>query len=624
MFFTIFFILRLRYNKTMLFSQSEYVKASDLLEAFVKVAATTVGAVVAFAIYVLVLVALHVTKVVSHLMLFVGDFLDLLADELIVCIYKKADTIAAPSHSNITVEEEDASIAPLPEHNTHITEPVDASVAPEPVRLLADAHAQEVVAEEPVATVSSEKVQPAAEAENHIEEFATVDPVPVAVAPAPESEDIAEELPTEAPHAPEPVQLFADTHAQGNHMEEPAATSPVPVATMEPVSVFYSAHLQEVGAEESQAAAAAAPEPAIIEEFAVAEAAIEQPAVMEAAMEEPVAEPVAELTAVEPFVEEPVKVAEAVETAVEEPAAPEPAPVPSPPTQENNTEEPAVPVPHPTQVTFEELAALDPAIIVDSSLSPESNTLPADTAPLAETITERLMVEERSSTNAPILLGNSIIEDPVAFDQERPLNATGELQTVIVEEPTENMVPCGQNLPQVRCPSISLLTNEERAESPSDSKGDREEEAVNNSSSSPKSRSSPVGEDRKRAIRLFSSFLKRKTADGETAVSREGDRLSPQASSSPSKNLSEETIISREVRTRSTSGGSSSSQMDSLSSPDPNTRSPSGERVDNEKWSRGEALPAAKASPSRKNQQWRVESPAEKQKKNARKFYDKR
>ena len=370
-------------------------------------------------------------------------------------------------------------------------------------------------------------------------------------------EDIAEELPTEAPHAPEPVQLFADTHAQGNHMEEPAATSPVPVATMEPVSVFYSSHLQEVGAEESQAAAAAAPEPvpflrslhtqAIIEEFAVAEAAIEQPAVMEAAMEEPVAEPVAEPTAVKPVVEEPITVAEAVETAVEEPAAPEPAPVPSPPTQEN-TEEPAVPVSHPvssishshtqTHITFEELAALDPAIIVDSSLSPESvglvssyliqNTLPADTAPLAvttipsihmqETITERLMVEERSSNNAPILLvfslhsshnqGNSIIEDPVAFDQERPLNATGELvsflssshsqQTVIVEEPTENMVPCGQNLPQVRCPSIPLLTNEERAESTSDSKGDREEEAVNNSSSSPKSRSSPVGEDRKR------------------------------------------------------------------------------------------------------------------------------
>ena len=93
-------------------------------------------------------------------------------------------------------------------------------------------------------------------------------------------------------------------------------------------------------------------------------------------------------------------------------------------------------------------------------------------------------------------------------------------------------------------------------------------------------------------------------------------------------------MTSREVRTRSTSGGSSSSQMDSLSSPDPNTRSPSGERVDNEKWSRGEALrtssivplsvAAAKASPSRKNQQRRVESPAENQKKNARKFYDKR
>ena len=380
-------------------------------------------------------------------------------------------------------------------------------------------------------------------------------------------EDIAEELPTEAPHAPEPVQLFADTHAQGNHMEEPAATSPVPVATVEPVSVFYSSHLQEVGAEESQAAAAATPEPvpflrslhtqAIVEEFAVAEAAIDQPAVVEAAMKEPVEEPVepaveeptAEPTAVEPFVEEPVKVAEAVETAVEEPAAPEPAPVPSPHTQENITEEPAVPVPHPvslishshtqTQVTFEELAALDPAIIVDSSLSPESvglvssyliqNTLPAGTAPLAvtttpsihtqETITERLMVEERSSNNAPILLvfslhsshyqGNSIIEDPVAFDQERPINATGELvsfissshsqQTVIVEEPNENTVPCGQNLPQVHCPSIPLLTNEERAESTSDSKGDREEEAVNNSSSSPKKRSSPVGEDRKRA-----------------------------------------------------------------------------------------------------------------------------
>ena len=129
-------------------------------------------------------------------------------------------------------------------------------------------------------------------------------------------EDIAEELPTEAPHAPEPVQLFADTHAQGNHMEEPAATSPIPVATVEPVSVFYSSHLQEVGVEESQAAAAVASEPvpflrslhtqAIIEEFAVAEAAIEQPAVMEAAMAEPVAEPVADPTAVKPGVEAPV------------------------------------------------------------------------------------------------------------------------------------------------------------------------------------------------------------------------------------------------------------------------------------------------------------------------------
>ena len=135
-------------------------------------------------------------------------------------------------------------------------------------------------------------------------------------------------------------------------------------------------------------------------------------------------------------------------------------------------------------------------------------------------------------------------------------------------------------------------------------------------------------------MRLFSSFLKRKTADGETAVSREDDRVSPQASSSPSKNLSEETVTSREVRTRSTSGGSSSSQMDSLSSPDLNTRSPSGERVEDGKWSRGETLrtssivpssvAAAKASPSRKNQQRRIESPAEKQKKNARKIYDKR
>jgi len=199
----------------MLFSQSEYVKASDLLEAFLKVTATTVGAVVAFTCYILVLVALHVTKVVSHLLLFVGDIMDMLADELIVCIYKRADTIAAPSHSvrvftrshlqNITAEEEDASIAPLPEHvllflpshlqNTHIAEPVDAPVAPEPVQLLADTHAQEV-AEEPAATESSEKVQPAAEAvflvsdphfkENHIE-FVTVDPVPVAAAPAPES-----------------------------------------------------------------------------------------------------------------------------------------------------------------------------------------------------------------------------------------------------------------------------------------------------------------------------------------------------------------------------------------------------------------------------------------------------
>ena len=64
----------------MLFLSIDGVKASDLLEAFVKVAATTVGAVVAFVFYMLVLVALHVTKVVSHLMLFVGDIMDMLAD----------------------------------------------------------------------------------------------------------------------------------------------------------------------------------------------------------------------------------------------------------------------------------------------------------------------------------------------------------------------------------------------------------------------------------------------------------------------------------------------------------------------------------------------------------------
>ena len=110
----------------MLFLNVDGAKASDLLEAFLTVAATTVGAVVAFAVYALVLVTLHVTKVVSHFSIFVGDFLDLLADELIVCIYKKVDAIAEPSHSvrvftrshlqNIIAKEEDASISLLPEH----------------------------------------------------------------------------------------------------------------------------------------------------------------------------------------------------------------------------------------------------------------------------------------------------------------------------------------------------------------------------------------------------------------------------------------------------------------------------------------------------------------------------
>ena len=201
----------------MLFLSVDGAKASDLLEAFLKVAATTVGAVVAFAFYLLVLVTLHVTKVISHLLLFVGDFLDMLADELIVCVYQKADAVAEPSYSvrvftrshlqNIIGEEEDGVVAPLPKHvllvlpshlqNTHIAEPVDASVALEPVQLLVDADAQTVVAEEPAATESVEKVQPAAEAvspvpnthvqENHIEEIATVDLVPVAAAPAYES-----------------------------------------------------------------------------------------------------------------------------------------------------------------------------------------------------------------------------------------------------------------------------------------------------------------------------------------------------------------------------------------------------------------------------------------------------
>ncbi|KAK8817887.1 hypothetical protein WA538_000692 [Blastocystis sp. DL] len=368
----------------------------------------------------LVLVALHVTKVVSTDALY----------ELIVCIYKKAGYHrCALSHSNITVEEEDASITPLSMYSSffHLISRIHTLRSRWMPPLLLNLKSS---LKNPLRQSLRRKFSPPLKLyfvsdphfkENHIEEFATVDPVPVAVAPAPESEDIAEELPTEAPHAPELVQLFADTHAQGNHMEEPCCDEPPflsPQWNLYPFSVCSSSGKSVPKSHKRLLLRRL--NSAIIEEFAVAEAAIEQPAVMEAAMEEPVTwGSVAEPTAVEPFVEEPIKVAEAPhQNLLLFPLH----------THRENTEELAVPVSHPTHITFEELAALDPAIIVDSSLSPESNTLPAGTAPLAvttipsihtqETITERLMVEERSSNNALILLGNSIIQDLAAFDQE--------------------------------------------------------------------------------------------------------------------------------------------------------------------------------------------------------------
>ncbi|KAK8801726.1 hypothetical protein WA588_006012 [Blastocystis sp. NMH] len=669
MFFTIFFIRKQRYEKTMLFSQSEYVKASDLLEAFVKVAATTVGAVVAFVCYILVLVALHVTKVVSHLMLFVGDFLDLLADELIVCIYKRADTIAAPSHSNITAEEEDASITPLPEHNTHITEPVDASVAPEPVRLLADAHAQEVVAEEPAATESSEKVQPAAEAENHIEEFATVDPVPVAAAPAPESEDIAEELPTEAPHAPEPVQLFADTHAQGNHMEEPAATSPVPVATVEP----------EVGAEESQAAAAAAPEPAIIEEFAVAEAAIEKASVTVIAIEDPFM--------VEPAVEEPL---------VTEPAVALPILVSvllPPHDQENHIEEPTTvdstatesaslvfsdancekienaPLNHiqnhidemeattlasiisPSPLSVEELATSESVSADDAVSGPESGNMKSAVdfatavvfGPAPNTyqmanyppIREDFMKESQAMVPIDLMsqrIANQHLVMKVAEVLKLHLNSVHTIEAPKGSRPRcMVMAPCRHSLSEARRLSVPLL--KEDIESEKSSMGQRVEEAVLNSSQPPAGKDAPASEKMEAARtsrpaakasqnnanyckQFLFSYLERASTAREANTRKGCNGAQAQPLAPLPMRLSKRSGETMEDR-KGVNGEDSSSPRSSAPSSGRSTPSPTKKGVKGD-----QKKPATNAS-SKKKQEKRVLTPAEK-KQNAKNYYHQR
>ncbi|KAK8824897.1 hypothetical protein WA538_005563 [Blastocystis sp. DL] len=632
----------------MLFSQSEYVKASDLLEAFVKVAATTVGAVVAFVFYMLVLVALHVTKVVSHLMLFVGDFLDLLADELIVCIYKKADTIAAPSHSNITAEEEDASITPLPEHNTHITEPVDASVAPEP----------EVVAEEPAATESSEKVQPAAEAENHIEEFVTVDPVPVAAAPAPESEDIAEELPTEAPHAPEP----------GNHMEEPAATSPIPVATVEPVSVFYS-HLQEVDAEESQAAAAAAPELAIVEEFAVAEAAIEKASVTVIAIEDPFM--------VEPAVEEPLVTEPAVALPILENHIEEPTTVDSTATEsaslvfsDANCEKiENAPLNHiqnhidemeattlasiisPSPLSVEELATSESVSADDAVSGPESGNMKSAVdfatavvfGPAPKTyqmanyppIREDFMKESQAMVPIDLMsqrIANQHLVMKVAEVLKLHLNSVHTIEAPKGSRPRcMVMAPCRHSLSEARRLSVPLL--KEDIESEKSSMGQRVEEAVLNSSQPPAGKDAPASETMEAARtsrpaakayqnnanyckQFLFSYLERASTAREANTRKGCNGTQAQPLAPLPMRLSKRSGETMEDR-KGVNGEDSSSPRSSAPSSGRSTPSPTKKGVKGD-----QKKPATNAS-SKKKQEKRVLTPAEK-KQNAKNYYHQR
>ena len=623
----------------MLFSQSEYVKASDLLEAFLKVAATTVGAVVAFTCYILVLVALHVTKVVSHLLLFVGDIMDLLADELIVCVYKKADTIAAPSHSNITAEEEDASIAPLPEHNTHITEPVDAPVAPEP----------EVVAEEPAATESSEKVQPAAEAENHIEEFVTVDPVPVAAAPAPESEDIAEELPTEAPHAPEP----------GNHMEEPAATSPVPVATVEP----------EVGVEESQAAAAVASEPAIIEEFAVAEAAIEKASVTVIAIEDPFM--------VEPAVEEPLVTEPAVTLPILENHIEEPTTVDSTATEsaslvfsDANCEKiENAPLNHiqnhidemeattlasiisPSPLSVEELATSESVSADDAVSGPESGNMKSAVdfatavvfGPAPNTyqmanyppIREDFMKESQAMVPIDLMsqrIANQHLVMKVAEVLKLHLNSVHTIEAPKGSRPRcMVMAPCRHSLSETRRLSVPLL--KEDIESEKSSMGQRVEEAVLNSSQPPAGKDAPASEtmEAERTSRpaakasqnnanyckqfLF-SYLERASTAREANTRKGCNGAQAQPLAPLPMRLSKRSGETMEDR-KGVNGEDSSSPRSSAPSSGRSTPSPTKKGVKGD-----QKKPATNAS-SKKKQEKRVFTPVEK-KQNAKNYYHQR
>ena len=231
----------------MLSLTSGSIMASTCFEAFLQVAATTVGVVAAFTLYVLVLVTLHVTKIVSNVFICVGDFLDMLADELIVCMYEKADHIVMPSQpvralalihiQNMTTEEEVDSATPLPEHvlfvlpshlqNNHIAEPTASTpAAPEPVPFVCLSHAQTIVTEE---TIAAEQMEDA-------------EPVPVVTSSHPqeiiEEPAVAEPAPVMLP-LPEPVRVPPTPHSQENHIEEPMALEQTLTDVVIPHPVFF-------------------------------------------------------------------------------------------------------------------------------------------------------------------------------------------------------------------------------------------------------------------------------------------------------------------------------------------------------------------------------------------------
>ncbi|KAK8825453.1 hypothetical protein WA538_003149 [Blastocystis sp. DL] len=277
-------------------------------------------------------------------------------------------------------------------------------------------------------------------------------------------------------------------------------------------------------------------------------------------------------------------------------------------------------------ITIEELAALDPAVIVESAPIAESYIAEKEeqkeTALLSyNTIHIEEHVPALTYGPAPTPISNcteSLVFMPVTLCSPLPeYNMTYVCDVMMLVEVLpmyfnstdapaasqgglvpSSADPCyGPALPVTHSASLPLLT-EERAESSNDSLREGCMEEAVNSSSLPKVKLSPVDKDSalpkekknvrpsanakdgvEFAKRSLSSLWKRDTAASQAANSQRNGRAPiARSAAAVKKGLSKE-AEEKELRSRSSSEGGSSSQPMSLSTSGQGSRSPSAERA---------------------------------------------